>query len=51
MRTQLQIEVSREAGDAFKKGQVLTRAYLRADALPVQPTHFVLIDGIIPAGA
>jgi HK97 family phage major capsid protein len=51
MRTQLQIEVSRVAGDSFQKGQVQIRAYLRADALPTQPAHFVLIDGIIPAGS
>ncbi|WP_287154432.1 phage major capsid protein [Candidatus Solincola tengchongensis] len=48
MRTDLRIEVSREAGDAFSKLQVLIRAYLRADVLVVRPGWFTIIDGIIP---
>jgi len=37
------IEVSREAGDAFTKGQVWIRAYLRGDIALTQPKHFVVI--------
>lgn len=52
MRTQLIIEVSRQAGDsagsAFRGMQVWIRAYLRADVALAQPTHFCKIIGIIP---
>lgn len=52
MRTQLIIEVSRQAGDsagsAFRDMQVWIRAYLRADVALAQPTHFCKIIGIIP---
>jgi len=49
MRTDMRLEVSREAGDSFKKGQVQIRAYLRADVLPTNPEHICVIAGIIPA--
>ena len=46
IRTSLTVEVSREAGEAFKKGQVHIRAYLRGDVALAQPPHFVQIEGI-----
>jgi HK97 family phage major capsid protein len=49
MRTNLVLEVSREAGDAFSKMQVLIRAYMRADILVARPGFFAVVDGIIPA--
>ena len=49
MRTQLTLEVSREAGTAFHNLQMLIRAYLRADVCLTQPGHFVVLTGIIPA--
>jgi len=48
MRTNLVLEVSREAGDAFSKLQVLIRAYLRADVMVARPGFFAVVDGIIP---
>ncbi len=52
MRTQIRIEVSREASDAassaFANMQVFIRAYLRADIALAQPSHFCVITGIIP---
>ena len=52
MRTNMVLEVSREAADAdssaFRNLQVWIRAYLRADVALAQPKHFVVIDGIIP---
>lgn len=49
MRTNLILEVSRQAAGAFEHLQVLIRAYLRADMAVMKPDHFVVIDGIIPA--
>jgi len=53
MRTDLRIEVSRDASDlassAFRNLQVWVRAYLRADVGVAQPTHFCVIKGIIPS--
>lgn len=48
-RTNLTIEASRQAGDAFGKLQVLVRAYLRADVAVMRPEWFTVVDGIIPA--
>ncbi|MBU4533576.1 MAG: phage major capsid protein [Firmicutes bacterium] len=52
MRTQLTLEISRQAADtggsAFRDLQVWIRCYLRADMVLARPEHFVLIDGIIP---
>jgi len=50
MRSQLKIEVSREASDAFEKGKVYLRAYMRADSQLARPEHFKVIEGItVPA--
>lgn len=46
MRTNMTIEVSRTAQDAFGRLQVLVRAYLRADVKPVQDKAFVVLDAI-----
>ncbi|MDM7997203.1 MAG: phage major capsid protein [Acidobacteriota bacterium] len=50
MRTQMVLEVSRAASDssssAFRNLQVWIRAYLRADVVLLQPTWFVVLDGI-----
>jgi len=43
IRSNLRVEVSREAEDAFSKGQVLVRAYLRADIALGRPNNFVVI--------
>ncbi|NPV52644.1 MAG: phage major capsid protein [Firmicutes bacterium] len=48
MRTNLTLEVARQAADAFGKLQVLIRAYLRADVQVARPPHFCIVDGIIP---
>jgi len=51
-RTQLVIEVSRQAGDssgsAFRDMQIWLRAYLRADVGVALPGYFTKIIGIIP---
>jgi len=44
-RTGINIEVSREGGTAFTKGQIAVRAYLRADAIAVAPGAFEIIAG------
>ncbi len=46
MRTQLVLESSRVAGDAFEKMDVLVRAYLRADVAVLRPSHLTKIVGI-----
>ncbi|MEW6523653.1 MAG: phage major capsid protein [Bacillota bacterium] len=52
MRTQLALEVSRQAADgtssAFRDLQIWIRGYLRADVAVSKPEHFVVIDGITP---
>ena len=52
LRTQLRIEASRVSTvggeSAFDRLQVHVRAYLRADIAVAQPSHFVVITGIIP---
>ena len=49
-RTNITIEVSREAGDssgsAFKNLQVWIRAYARMDVLPTRANHFHVIHGL-----
>ncbi len=51
MRTQLAIEVSRQAADAnssaFTNMQVWIRAYLRADIQLAHPDHFNVLTGIL----
>lgn len=49
IRKQISIEVSREESEAFKKLQVLVRAYLRGDVNTAHPDQICKIDGIIPA--
>jgi len=44
-RTGISIEVSREAGTAFTKGQIAVRAYLRADVTAVSPAAFEIVAG------
>lgn len=55
MRTELTIEVSRDAADkddsAFRNLQVWIRAYLRADVGFAHPEHFCIIKGIVPPAA
>lgn len=46
MRTNLHIEMSRDADDAFKKGQVQLRAYMRGDIGLARPAAFCKITGI-----
>lgn len=40
IRREMRLEVSRTAGDSFIKGQVMVRAYLRADMQVERLTHF-----------
>jgi len=51
LRTQLTVEVSRQAGDAtssaFSNLQVWVRAYLRADIQLADPKGFVVITGVL----
>jgi HK97 family phage major capsid protein len=53
MRTDLQLEISRQAADttssAFANLQVWIRAYLRADVILTQPTWFTYVDGVLNA--
>lgn len=48
LRLPLSIQVSREAGDVFQRGQVLIRARLRADVAVGRPSHLVKLTGIVP---
>ncbi len=51
VRTTLTLEATREASDsassAFSNLQVWVRAYLRADVVLTQPSHFVALTGIL----
>lgn len=47
VRTQMVLEASREASDAFPKMQVLFRAYWRGDILVARPEHFTKITGLV----
>lgn len=46
LRSQLRLEVSREADDAFHKDQTLIRVIWRGDGLVLQPGAFCLMSGI-----
>lgn len=46
IRTEIRIEATRDTADAFKKGQVWIRAYLRGDVALSRPAAFVKITGI-----
>ncbi len=46
IRTEVRIEATRTTTDAFKKGQVWIRAYLRGDIALSRPAAFVKIAGI-----
>jgi HK97 family phage major capsid protein len=48
IRDQVRVEVGREAGEAFERGQVMIRVYLRADVCVRRATHLCAIRGIIP---
>ncbi|GAI70510.1 unnamed protein product, partial [marine sediment metagenome] len=48
MRTDVAIEISRTAEDAFKKFKVLIRAYLRADVIIIRPDWLCVVHGITP---
>ncbi|MBA7576780.1 hypothetical protein ES708_18622 [subsurface metagenome] len=47
LRSGLQIETSRDAGDAFKKVQLGIRAIMRLDSCLIRPSAFTVIEGII----
>ncbi|MBA7551428.1 hypothetical protein ES705_43968 [subsurface metagenome] len=47
LRSGLQIETSRSAGDSFKKVQLQIRALMRLDSVLVRPGFFTVIEGII----
>lgn len=50
IRTNIVIEATRVASDAFENGQVWIRAYLRGDVQLARPSHFAYMDGItVPA--
>jgi len=46
IRSQMRLEVSREADDAFKKDQTVIRVVWRGDGMPVQPAAFCVMSGI-----
>ena len=46
MRTELRLEISREAKDAFEKGQVAIRAYMRFGVSIPRPTAFCKLTGV-----
>lgn len=46
LRSGLQIETSRDAGDSFKKVQLQIRAIMRLDSVLLRPSHFCVIEGI-----
>lgn len=48
VHTSMILEASRVAADAFKKMQILVRAYMRIDGFAVRPRHFCVIDNIHP---
>lgn len=49
VRLPIAIEVSREAGGAFERGQILLRARWRGDVAVARPKHIAKITGIVPA--
>jgi HK97 family phage major capsid protein len=46
IRREIMIEVSRDADDAFKRGQVVIRAYMRADVCTTYPAHHVVLTDV-----
>jgi HK97 family phage major capsid protein len=48
MRSQVRVDVSREAKDVFQRLGVLVRVFARMDVAVVRPTHLTKITGIIP---
>lgn len=48
MRSEVRVDVSREAKDVFQKLGVLVRVFARMDVAVVRPTHLTKITGIIP---
>jgi HK97 family phage major capsid protein len=48
-RENIRIELSQEAGDAFKKHQVLIKAYARLDGTILRPDHIARLSGITEA--
>lgn len=46
LRSDIRLEISREAGTAFEKAQVLIRILWRGDGMPVQPAAFAKLTGI-----
>ena len=46
MRTELRLEISREAKDAFEKGQVAIRAFMRFGVSIPRPTAFCKLTGV-----
>lgn len=50
IRTEIRIEATRATTDAFRKGQVWIRAYMRGDVALARPAAFVKITGIAEAG-
>jgi len=46
LRSQIRIDVSREADTSFMKNQVLIRATYRGDGMPLNPRAFAVLSGI-----
>jgi len=46
LRSQIRIEVSREADTAFMRDQVLIKAVWRGDGMPLNPRAFAVLSGI-----
>jgi HK97 family phage major capsid protein len=46
LRSQIRIEISRQADTAFMKDQVLIRATYRGDGMPLNPRAFAVLSGI-----
>src|SRR5262249_31311568 len=46
LRTGFRLEISRTAGDAFGKLQIVIRAYLRADVALAHPESFVVMTAV-----
>jgi HK97 family phage major capsid protein len=49
LRESIRIEVSTEAGDAFKKHQLLVKCYARLDSTILRPDHIARLSGITEA--
>lgn len=47
LRSQMRLEVSRDADDAFKKDQTLIRVVWRGDGMAIQPKAFSVLSGIV----